>query len=404
MSHRTLWLLGLAAAALLAVPACVELTGQRISWFHDVEKDELVFVIHYDGIHDRARKGWLEKRQLNDKDGSTEGAEQIPAFVESGSVMIGDWPFHLDRTRIAGNTTSDDPLQREAARLVMAWRSEPLGHYREPAGRIGGVQRVTLPGVTAFLRDVNALLSRALVEVEGKAFDDEARQQAPRTIERVLAAAKQGWQWIALDGHAIRVSFPVHPGEWAALRARVVDDMIRDVMKSGKSGKYDDDSENSREIGYFVQALASAPISYLDEGERVTFVLGRRDRPVTWRIRLREEYEPSLEPVVIEHVKTDLDRELAAALLDEKLEAAALRSTILRFGPPEEPVRAMIGLAERGADAERKAAAGYLKAWAEQWNRETGVPAAPVAGEDAPLDLAAWKGWYQRMKQFPAPE
>src|SRR4030042_4662685 len=41
-----------AALIALAVPGCVELTGQRISWLYDSAKDELQILIHYDGVHD----------------------------------------------------------------------------------------------------------------------------------------------------------------------------------------------------------------------------------------------------------------------------------------------------------------------------------------------------------------
>ena len=38
------------AAVLLLVPACVKLTGQRITWFYDAAADTLRLLIHYDGI------------------------------------------------------------------------------------------------------------------------------------------------------------------------------------------------------------------------------------------------------------------------------------------------------------------------------------------------------------------
>lgn len=65
-------LLALLFIALLMVGSCVELTGQRISWFYDEAKDELLILIHYDGIHDSG----------SDKNGI--GVEQVPKFVESG--------------------------------------------------------------------------------------------------------------------------------------------------------------------------------------------------------------------------------------------------------------------------------------------------------------------------------
>ena len=79
------WLL--LALVLLTVPACVQLTGQRITWSYDAVKDEIQILLFYDGIHDSGTN-------QNGK-----GLEQIPKFVQDGDFMLLDWPFHVSRAR-----------------------------------------------------------------------------------------------------------------------------------------------------------------------------------------------------------------------------------------------------------------------------------------------------------------
>ena len=57
-----------------------------------------------------------------------------------------------------------------------------------------------------------------------------------------------------------------------------------------------------------LQGLTSVPISYLEKDDRVEFVLGRVKTPSTGRFQVRSDYEPSLEKVVAETVKTNVDQ------------------------------------------------------------------------------------------------
>ena len=52
MRKFRLSVLVLLGATLLVASGCVELTGQRISWFYDAVQDRLQILIHYDGIHE----------------------------------------------------------------------------------------------------------------------------------------------------------------------------------------------------------------------------------------------------------------------------------------------------------------------------------------------------------------
>ncbi len=364
------------AVALSIVAGCVELTGQRISWFHDEAADELRILIFYDGIHDSG------------SDQYGKGTTQVPEFVANGDVMVVDWIFHLemDLLRRTALDPEASPAERDAARLATSMRVEPLGYYREPDGRVGAAQRITIPGVSRFVRELNAAISAAALESN---HDDG---EMPRTIRRMREAAQGGHEWVTLDGHAFKLKVPVHPGEWARGKGQFLTDLIEDA-----GAALDEEDEDARRL---VQSVTSAPVSYVDEGDWVTFVLGARAFPVTLRLGIRDEYEPSLEGVVAETLKVDLDQALADDPGVGGADGQARLLDIVGWGPPEERVRAILSAAS-GEDEPAQRAMRRLEAFAESWNAGHGVPEAPLGTQDDDAFVSAWKRFYEALKQYP---
>ncbi len=374
--NRVAWLI--VAAALLASTGCIELTGQRISWFYDEAADRLVLLVHYDGIHDSGRMA--------------PGAEQIPAFVENGDIMFADW---FGQIRMADfRKQAEDPAAelgaREWARLWLTAKTEPLGWYVEPDGRVGAAQRVTIPNARRFVERLNRLVNQQLLTIERPS---DARPDD--TQGRILAAARAEHAWLALEGHRFRVKVPVDPAEWPGLRAAGVRESSAWIARL-----YDQSDPNQAQRGRMLLTwLATTPWSYADEEDRVVVTLGHRGRTSTLRLPLREEYKAGMEEVVAKAVKTNLDQALAATLLDEKAEPHGAAGDVLRFGPPEEAVRALVHAA--ADESKRPVAIERLEAWAAEWNRLGRQPKAPDPLDSAEVYLSSWKAWYGRMKVFP---
>lgn len=370
----------LLTAALLTAPGCVELDGQRLTWFYDAAKDELQILIHYDGIHEADTN-------------SRKGTEQIPKFVKDGDVMLLDWPLHIEMADVRKlQRENAEPLEKEWARLITSIKTQPVGYYREPNGHIGAAQLVTIPKAKRFIRKLNKLLSAAILEEK---LDPESPMN--RTPLRMQAAAKAGHRWLRLDGQAIRFSMPVHPDEWRRMKGEFFRELGREIANWLRHKGNKDQRDVFR---LWSGLLASAPLSYIDKGDRVEFVLGLKETPTTLRARIHDEYEPSLEKVVIDNVKLNLDQRLADKLLDETTELPPPFSHVLAWGPPEDQVRALLLTAETGSDEMRQAAIERLRSWAKQWNRDHRAPKAP-AEMDKPDDyLAAWKQWYARKKEY----
>ena len=102
--------LWLSVAMLAALSGCVELTGQRITWFYDQAKDELQILLYYDGIHDS---------------GSGTEPGTIANFVRDGNVMLLDWPFHVQMA---------EPLMLELGHFVECIREDKPSYVSGEAG------------------------------------------------------------------------------------------------------------------------------------------------------------------------------------------------------------------------------------------------------------------------------
>jgi hypothetical protein len=373
------WIIGL-LLLVTTVPACVELTGQRLTWSYDPAKDEIVVLLHYDGIHDSGG------------DSSGKGVRQIPEFVAGGNVMLLDWIGHLDmaQLRARAEDPATKPLERDCAKLLTTFRAEAIGHYREPDGRIGALQRITVPRASDFVRKANELINRSILEQSGEGTNPVDR--------RVRKAAETRHAWFRLDGNAIRVAVPVPPDQWAMLKAEA-------LRQAGQwAAKMLDDKTDAKERRNFpaaVQALTAAPLSYLEDGDRVEIVLGRKKTPSTLRFSSRDEYEPSLEKVTAETVRLDLDRAIADALLEPKAKAPDAVRELLAWGPPEDRARALVAAVQSGPAGRKEAAVKQLAALAQGWNQAGRLPEAPRQTSGNEKSLAEWKAWYAEMRRFP---
>lgn len=388
--------IALCGCVLLVLWACAVFQGQRITLFHDVPGDELLLVIHYDGIHEQRGNG--------------NGKLQIEQFVREGEILFLDWPLHLPtgearKMIAAGGDLTSLPRTRALVRYLLEHGSVTfLGSYRDFDGRVGAAQLVRVPGAREFVRLANQALDEALIETQ------EVEAGWSQTRARMLGEASTGAQWITLDGHAVRLSAPVHPDEWAYLKARGLSEVLSEMFSRGaKKGSSEGHAlAVEARIRKVVQALTAVPLSYQEHDGRVTVQIGLPQRPSTLRFHLRDSYESSLEETVHAHGGGDLDGRILGAQragVGEEGEGLEFSAELLKLLPPEERVRALIREAERDDAEVRRRAFSDLGAFATRWN-ENSLPRAPVMAIDLDDDaravaLEAWKRWYRQMIVFP---
>ena len=368
---------------LVLLSGCVVLDGQRISWFYDEAKDELQILLDYDGVHDSG----------SNKHGKAD--EQLRKFVENGEVMFLDWPWHFSPADLRTEAQKKDASEfdKKMARLLAIPKVEVIGFYREPSGRMGATQRIVIPHAKDFIKKVNEAINTGILEDHAKKEKpkDKPEPSMSQTEKRMLAAAAADHQWVRLDGQTLHVVLPVHPGEWNRHKAAIFTGIVERLR-----GKLENKGD-SKEAVRFLHMFAFTPVSYIDRGDEVELIIGRPKSTSTFRTTIRDDYKPTLESLLVELVKTDLDRELAKALLNEESEPSEMVAALLKFGPPEDQVRALITTFE-SSDGERKAViVERLNTWAAEWNRDQIFPHAPT-GLKPDDDLSAWKNWYATVK------
>jgi len=379
--RRTLSFVVIGTLALL--PGCVELDGQRICLRYVADRDELQFLLFYDGVHDSKSKG------------QGEVVDQLTKFVASGDVLLLDWPMHFDREAISNDLQKlekESPALMDLGRTAVdSIRSVPLGHYRDEKGRIGAAQMLVVSKASVLFGKLNALLNHEILTGEPE------RELRP-IVDRMREGARRGEQWLRIDGHSIVMSAPVRPREWARMKAEA----LMDILGEAEEGYEEADSEDTRRL-FLLQLLSLSPVSIEETPERLTIRLGTKSRPSTFRFRLRESEKTGLDNLLAKLVPENLDERVADALLSGEPEKAdPLIRAVIEWGPAEERARALLRRVENGTTVEgRRAAAGRLAEFGAAWNRDHGDPEAPSPREDGTTDVAAWKMWYARMVRFP---
>jgi len=393
-------LLALACAGLLSCGCHVRLTGQRISMRYDDARDELRFLIFYDGVHCPDEKGLDQARQ------------QLRAFARNGSFALPAWPLRFDLASI-GEAAADErtpPAARALARLAaQVIRLETLGRYCDPDGRMGVGQRVVVSQARKVLERVNAALNEMVLARTGG--ESSVPRNWPLTYERWIAAARAGHPWLRLDGQALRVSVPVHPGEWDRNKGRGLLDLLREWRApptrpdETAAQRRERERREHRTLENTVQALTAASFSLLQTRGEVTLILGDPKHPSTFRLGTSDTYGPHLEATLTELVPTRLDRVLAQHLLEAPSPPPPTPTPLgdlLEWGPPEMRVMALVGLLEKPDRADRARRA--LAEFARRWNREQRFPKAPTDAGDTRAPAKAWRAWARRMWRYPLPE
>jgi len=386
-------LLSVTAIALLFLTGCLRICEQRITVRHEPDADMLYVMIHYDGIHDSGDDQWGN------------GAQQLPEFIAADTIAVLDWMFQVQVAELRGMENNQE-LSAELRALGKAMaeqvKVEPVGYYRDALGRIGGAQIITITKASAFIRTVNAAINGL---IRDRGVEEEMLAEAPGTSQRILLASENQHQWVTLDGHAVKVSVPVQPTEWAALKAKGIYEGINDFVtayENSPAGR----PEQMEMVAKLTSMLADIPFAYSESSGMVSLRIGDPAKPTPIRLQTFYQYQPNLEAEVIRIAKTELDAAVARQLAGLPAGPASANVTaIAEWGPDEERVRAMARAVESDDPALTKAAFAWLNKFRIGWNHENNLPVMPVpADEEDPAAFGrACLDWCRELRAFPNP-
>lgn len=402
------------AAAMLSLSGCVVLTSQRLTLFHDEPADRLLVLIHYDGIHDNEVKPGE----------ASDDVDQLAEFARAGDVMLLDWFGHLKRQDIeqVAVDINADPGERALARLLVKHlHTQPVGHYQDLRGRVGGLQLVRIEQVSKVITALNTLMNEQLF-AEAPEDDEQLPGRWRLTLRRFIDQARQGHQWLALNGHSLEIHLPVHPREWRANRGQLVYDEVLAWIEHAWAGEDADHLvEQMRTLRLILQVAGQAPASLIESRRGLVVRLGEPTQPHTLRVTLPDrQYNGSLNEPVIQLLPDDVDQQLAARLIDWPPDAAeqagqsdtagaeAVEGTadpidlLIRWGPAEHRAKVLARASLALGDAELQSRARHrLDAWSKAWNAQQAIPPAPGLIEDDQAFMEAWTQWYDQVLAFP---
>ena len=127
--------------------------------------------------------------------------------------MLLDWFFHLEKELVirAVESTRTPPALRRLAEAGLQIRSRAVGHYRDPQGRIGAMQLLTIDQVSQFVELLNAALNEEILlfredSHDGRRMPISVRRMTPSwciravclTVRWTGGAAMTSWiaaQW-----------------------------------------------------------------------------------------------------------------------------------------------------------------------------------------------------------------
>ena len=342
---------------------CVELQGQRISIYHDEERDRLLLLLHYEGIHDSG----------SNKHGN--GIEQIRQGVQNEEFLILDWPLHFERDEIAAiaNDVDKSLVQRRLARsFVDQITAIPLGTYRDINGHIGAVQAIEI----AHIADLVSTANRVIQEHAATNDEEDEADVSPTSDPRNRRTTDRATR-IRLQGHSVIIH------AWF------------DAVDKGELADWQEMIRN---------APQPSPLSIQHEGEWLIATVGLEKTPSTIRFTNLRDYDASLEGILEETVPKNLDRKLSPILLENsiKLEEseASLLQRLVKWGAPEENVRVVLAVARDKKDERRNEAFTWLENWGSAIDEEGALPPPPELTGDRVAYLDEWEEWYRNIFRF----
>jgi len=289
--------------ALLAVATtgCIQLTGQRLAWHHDVKADTFTALLFYDGIHDKSdtpREIETSKQRLRE-------------FVDQGDIMLLDWFGELK----IGQLQSLPPEQLERKPDVKALlpalkhvRTTPIGHYTE-SGQIGAAQLIEIRGVSQFLKKFNGYINQMVL---AKPIDEDQAAERVRTDDLRHQLAAKGHAWFSLDHQAVVIALPFDRDDWARRKADGLSDMIESFLKTPPVPTQPGEREEWETARMFTQLFTATPVSIDHRGEIVRFTIGGDVPPNVARATIRSSYNTHHVETVKKAVPNSLHDQIVA--------------------------------------------------------------------------------------------
>ena len=239
----------------LTFSSCIEFEREKLSYIHDVEKDELRVTLTYEGIFGNLDKG--EYTQKNRDDVATHESlnqlqiDQLESVLrEKRAFFFNNWIAEYSKPSvekmlksiIKGNKHGKfgDPENKLIELLHKNVDVQNVGFYKNKVGKLCGAQTVKISNISQVLASANEVIQRQIIahipQLRKELEEKTPSAWSQKTIDLIEKKLEHKFEFIQLEGNLMTFSTILAEAE----QKKVNEDILKD-WPSGTRVKFRDE-------------------------------------------------------------------------------------------------------------------------------------------------------------------
>jgi hypothetical protein len=239
----------------LTFSSCIEFEREKLSYIHDVEKDELRVTLTYEGIFGNLDKG--EYTQKNRDDVATHESlnqlqiDQLESVLrEKRAFFFSNWIAEYSKPSvekmlksiIKGNKHGKfgDPENKFIELLHKNVDVQNVGFYKNKVGKLCGAQTVKISNISQVLASANEVIQRQIIahipQLRKELEEKTPSAWSQKTIDLIEKKLENKFEFIQLEGNLMTFSTILAEAE----QKKVNEDILKD-WPSGIRVKFRDE-------------------------------------------------------------------------------------------------------------------------------------------------------------------
>jgi hypothetical protein len=239
----------------LTFSSCIEFEREKLSYIHDVEKDELRVTLTYEGIFGNLDKG--EYTQKNRDDVATHESlnqlqiDQLESVLrEKRAFFFSNWIAEYSKPSvekmlksiIKGNKHGKfgDPENKLIELLHKNVDVQNVGFYKNKVGKLCGAQTVKISNISQVLTSANEVIQRQIIahipQLRKELEEKTPSAWSQKTIDLIEKKLENKFEFIQLEGNLMTFSTILAEAE----QKKVNEDILKD-WPSGTRVKFRDE-------------------------------------------------------------------------------------------------------------------------------------------------------------------
>ena len=239
----------------LTFSSCIEFEREKLSYIHDVEKDELRVTLTYEGIFGNLDKG--EYTQKNRDDVATHESlnqlqiDQLESVLrEKRAFFFSNWIAEYSKPSvekmlksiIKGNKHGKfgDPENKLIELLHKNVDVQNVGFYKNKVGKLCGAQTVKISNISQVLASANEVIQRQIIahipQLRKELEEKTPSAWSQKTIDLIEKKLENKFEFIQLEGNLMTFSTILAEAE----QKKVNEDILKD-WPSGTRVKFRDE-------------------------------------------------------------------------------------------------------------------------------------------------------------------